>query len=160
MSLASQYPGYIAIGPVPENIVFGTAQIGQDFGKVKSATLDRTADNQDIPNGIGGLRAALLTNPRSEFTLETLFETDVNAPGLGELIVFPLLADDLGNPVCGAITKVTPKWDENGARMLSITATNWDSLGARPTVKSYNPDTEGFDTVAQTVALPPVITPP
>lgn len=159
MSLATQYPGYIAIGALPDNIVFGTAQIGQDFGKVKSATLDRTGDTQDIMNGIGGLRAALITNPRSEFTLETLFETDVDAPGLGELIVFPLLDDDLGNPVCGTILKVTPKWDENGARSLSITATNWDSLGARPTVKFYNPDTALYEAVVQTVALPAIITP-
>jgi hypothetical protein len=157
MSLNTTIPGYLAIGELPENVIFGTAQIGDDFGTVKSATLDRTGDTEEILNGNGGLRTLLINNPRSEFSLDTLFTSDVEAPGLGELIAFPLLADTLGNPVCGSILKVTVKWEEKGARMLTITATNWDSLGARPTAKSFDPATGTWSAVEQTVALPDII---
>lgn len=158
MSLSTTIPGYLSIGELPENVIFGTAQIGDDFGVVKDATLDRTGDTEEILNGNGGLRALLINNPRSEFSLDTLFTSDVEAPGLGELIAFPLLADTLGNPVCGTVLKATVKWTEKGARMLTISATNWDSLGARPAAKSYNPDTDTWTDVEQTVALPDIIT--
>ena len=155
MSLSTQFPGWITVGELPENIVWGTAQVADDFGPVQSATLDRTGDTNDIINGKGGLRALLLDNIRREFTLDVLFTSDVTAPGLGELIVFPLLTDAGGaNPICGTILKATVKWEAKGARMLSISATNWDSLGARPAAKSYDPGTGTFTTVAQTVALP------
>jgi hypothetical protein len=155
MSLSTQFPGWITTGELPADIIWGTAQIGDDFGPVQSANLDRTGDTNEILNGKGGLRALLLDNIRSEFTLDVLFTDDVDAPGLGELIVLPLLVDEAGeNPICATILKASVKWEAKGARMLSISATNWDSLGARPEAKSYNPDTEEFVAVAQTVALP------
>lgn len=158
MALKTQYPGYIAVGELPDSIIFGTCQLGDDFGQVKNASLKRTGDKNEILNCTGGLRALLLSNVRSEFNFKTLFTDDVAAPGVGERIVFPLLDDDLGNPVCGVILDASVEWDEKGGRMLSIDASNWDSLGRRPEVKSYDPTTETWATVADTVALPTIIT--
>ncbi len=158
MSLNTKYENWITVGELPENVVWGTAQIGENFGVVQGGTLDRTGDSNEIVNGKGGLRALLLDNIRSEFSLDTLFTTDVTAPGIGELMVLPLLTDESGdNPVCGTILKVSVKWEAKGMRMLTITATNWDSLGVRPATKSYDAGTGTFTTVTNTVALPAVV---
>jgi hypothetical protein len=122
MALAAQYPGHIVIADDPQNIIFGTCQVGDEFGEVKSASVKRTADKEDLANAKGSLKAAVLRNPRFELTLETLFTADVAAPGLGEQIAFPLV------DVVGRILDVEVKWEDASGRMLSITATKWDSL--------------------------------
>jgi len=122
MALAAQYPGHIVIADDPQNIIFGTTQVGDEFGEVKSASVKRTADKEDLANAKGSLKAAILRNPRFELSLETLFTADVSAPGIGEQILFPLVG------VVGRILDVEVKWEDASGRMLSITATKWDSL--------------------------------
>jgi hypothetical protein len=96
--------------------------LGNSFGEIKSAGVNRTANTQEITNCVGGLAAYLMNNPRFELTLQARFDADVTAPGLGELIQFPFPA------VYGRVLSPSVEWSESGVRMLSIEATHWDSL--------------------------------
>lgn len=120
MGLSTQYPLNLLIGD--DAIVWGTAAIGPIVGQVRSLSLKRTGDQQEILDDYGSLRAFLLTKVRSEVSLQILFDADVTAPGLGEEIGFPLVG------VSGRILDVTPEWSEDGARLMSIEATHWDSM--------------------------------
>lgn len=148
MALNTLYPGHIVIADSPENIIFGTCEIANSFGEVKSADVKRTADQEMLNNAKGSLRACVLKNPRFELSLETLFTDDITAPGIGEAIGFPLVG------VIGRILDVTPKWSDAGGRTLSITATSWDSLGASGSgaASCYNGST--WTAVVDTVAPP------
>lgn len=142
MGLDTQYPENLLIGD--DAVVWGTAMLGTAFGQVKSASLDRNADQQQILNGNTTLRALILTNPRTALSLTTTFDEDVTAPGLGEEVSFPLVG------VTGRITSVKPAWSENGARELQIEASHWDSLdNGSDAMDAYKGLTSGtFDWVA------------
>lgn len=151
MALGTQYPGYISIAESPENIEFGTCKIGNDFGEVKSASVKRTADKEELGNCNGALLAAILKNPRFELSLKTLFTLDVSPPGIGERIAFPLVG------VTGHILDVSVEWEESGGRMLSIEATRWDSIGGNPQAKYF--DGSEWTAITDTVAVTPSTAP-
>ena len=106
-------------------IAFGTCMLGTAFGQVKSATLKRTADRDLLNNCMGNLRAAILKNARFELTLKTVFDLEIDPPGLGDLITLPLV----GAGISARVMDVQVDWSEGGERELSIDASRWDSLG-------------------------------
>lgn len=151
MALATQYPGFIVIAEDPQNIIFGTCQISDAFGEVKSAGIKRTADKEELDNAKGALKAAILKKPRFELTLKVLFTAEKDAPGIGEQIVFPLVE------VVGRILDVSIDWEDNTGRMMTLTATKWDSLTGE-TAETYDGsawtpivDTVDVETVAPTI---------
>ncbi len=154
MALASQYPGHIVIAEDPQNIIFGTCQVGDDFGEVQSASVKRTADKEELDNCHGSLLAAILRKPRFELSLTTLFEADVTPPGIGERIAFPLVN------VHGRILDVTVNWESAQGRELTIEATSWDSFAGNEVAEAF--DGAGWTGVADTVEVTPVtpLTPP
>lgn len=105
------------------NVVVGTAMLGDDFGTVKSCSVKRAADKEEIENAAGNLRAVLLKKPGFEMTLEVAFEATVTAPALGAAISLPLV---------GVVGRVMPgvevKWEGGKERGLSIPVSSWDSL--------------------------------
>lgn len=151
MALGSQYPGYISISENPENIEFGSCKVGNDFGEVKSASVKRTADKEELSNCNGSILAAILRNPRFELSLKTLFTLDVSPPGLAERIAFPLVG------VVGHILDVSVEWEDAGGRMMSIEATRWDSIGGDPAAKYF--DGAGWASITDTVAVTASVAP-
>ena len=125
MSLNTTYPeNYIIISDNPANIVFGTCTLGDEFGKVKSCGLKRNSDQDIIKKANNqGILAIVLTNPKFELTLDTQFTSEIEPPGIGDEIEFPLAG------VVGRILEIDVKWEENGQRGMTITATSWDTLG-------------------------------
>jgi hypothetical protein len=154
MSLPATYPGYLVIAEDPQNIMFGTVQVGDDFGQAKSATVKRTADKEELVANSGNLRAVILKNPRFELDLETLFTLDVEPPGIGERIMFPLV------DVIGHILDVEVQWEDSKGRGLKITATSWDVFGGNATAQHYDGTTWTpiVDTVPLEGASPPTLT--
>lgn len=132
MSLAATYPGHIVIAESPQNIKFSTCEVGNDFGECRSASVKRTADKQDLADARGSLLAAILSNPRFELSLKTLFTADVTPAGLGERIVFPFVG------VIGHVLDATIDWESSDGRMLSIEATRWDSIGGAPKAQVFD----------------------
>jgi hypothetical protein len=105
-----------------EQVVWGTCMLGDEFGQVESSAVKRTADKVEIENCAGNLRTLLLTKPRFELTLETIFDVSVTAPGLMEQIALPLVG------VTGRVMSADVKWEKGKERMLSLEVTHWDSL--------------------------------
>jgi hypothetical protein len=107
------------------NVVFGTAMLGTTYGEVISCGVKRTADKIEIEGNNGNLLACILKNPRFEASFEILFPADTEAavPSLGAQIDFPLAE------IAGNVLECEVKWANSAGRMLSITATHWDSIG-------------------------------
>lgn len=103
-------------------IVFGTAMIGDQFGEVKNAGVKRTSDKVEVENSVAGLRALILKKRRFELTFEARLDSDIEAPGEGDMITFPYAG------VVGRIFDPEIKWESGGVRMMSFTATHWDEL--------------------------------
>jgi len=127
-----------------DKLVFGTCMLGDDYGEVKNATLGRTGEEDEIKGCKGQLIAWLIKNPGFELKMETRFDSDVDPPEILDEIVFPL-AGVTGHVAPGAEIK----WDEDGVRMLSFTAKNWDGLDGAETYK--------FDSDGEMEVYPPVV---
>jgi hypothetical protein len=122
MSLTTTFPDHIVIADSPENIVFGTCMLGETFGSVESASIKRASDLEELKGCGNKLFAAILSNPRFEMTLKTLFTTGATEPVLGGTIDFPI------GGIKGRILDWSVDWEKAGQRMLNITATSWDHL--------------------------------
>lgn len=146
MALETRYPNEIVIGDDPTNAVFGTCMLGDTFGSVESASVNRESDLEEIKACGNKLKFAILSNHRFQITLKTLFFADVAAPGQGESINFPIAG------VMGRILKSSVEWEKGGQRMLSIEATSWDSLdlGGKGVAYYYdeNATVPGFQPIA------------
>lgn len=115
--------------------VIGTVMLGNAFGTVKSCSVKRTGDKEDLENGAGNLRGYFIKKPGFEMTLEVAFEASVQAPELGEPITLPLVG------VVGRVQiGVEVKWEAGKERGLSIPVSSWDSL-ANASFFSVNPAT-------------------
>lgn len=141
MSFNTNIPGHILIGD--DNIVFGTAMLGNDFGQIATCNLQRTGNKVEVENNAGGLRAVIIANPGFELDLEVQFSSDVEVPAMGDPIVFPL-AGVQGRVMEGA----SIKWSAKGTRMLSFKASYWDSMGTPVTVDGVTTYTMPAYTVA------------
>lgn len=129
---------YLVLGLAGQEIVNGTAMLGNDFGTIKSATVKRQADKEDLKNGAGNLRAVVMMNPNFELTLDTAFEASVAAPAMGAAITLPL---------AGVVGRVMPgaevKWEQGKERGLSFTVSSWDSLEGA-SLYQVNPETQEY----------------
>ncbi len=107
--------------------VIGTAVLGDDYGKIKSLSVKRSGDEEELSNGAGGLRAHVVKKPGVEGTLEVMFDYDVTAPGIYAI---------LSLPVVGIAARVMPgveiKYDDGKERTMSIPVKMWDSLIGTP----------------------------
>lgn len=110
--------------------VFGTCELGNAWGEVEQASLQRVADEEGIEDCGGAFLAYLLTNPRYELEFTALFPTTVTLPDFGASITFPVP----GENIVGQALGWTVEWEKKGTRKLKIRATHWDSLGNSPTV--------------------------
>ena len=106
-----------------DKLVLGTAMLGESYGTVKSASLTRTGEEEELKGALGELIAYLIKNPGFELKMECRFDSDVEPPEILDAITFPL---------AGIVGYVKPgtevKWEEGGVRMLSFTAAGWDAL--------------------------------
>lgn len=124
MSFNTKYPGkHIIVADDPENIVFGTCMLGDTFGEVISASVKRGANEQELEGCGGRLRAIMMNKMNFELTMEVLFTAEKPAPGLAEIITFPV-AGVQGRVMAG----VEIKWEKDGQRMLSIPAKSFDDF--------------------------------
>jgi hypothetical protein len=111
----------------PASILFGTCEVSQAYGVVKSCKEKDTADEQKFLDCRGNTRAVLLTDERIELQLEVVFD-DGNTVDLGDDIAFP------ESGVTGQVTEAEIAWEQNGEKGYTITAKHWKSLGSTPTV--------------------------
>jgi hypothetical protein len=107
-----------------QQVVWGTCMLGSALGTVVSCRLRRTGDSQAITDQHSITVAMLMVNPRFELDLETVFDADVELPGLMDEITFPYLA------VKGRVLNVEILWESGSERALSLRATRWDSLAS------------------------------
>jgi hypothetical protein len=108
---------------ISDQVVIGTAMLGNQFGTVKNAMVKRTGDREEIKNQRGELRIVLIKNPGFELMLECAFEKSVSPPGLLEQITLPFIG------VVGYVMEgVTIKWEQGNERGLMIPVSNWDAM--------------------------------
>lgn len=113
--------------------VIGTAVLGDDFGKVKSMSVKRNGDEEELSNGAGNLRAHVIKKPGFEATLEVMFDANVTAPALYTLMVLPVV-----NITARVMPGVDIKYDDGKERTMSIPLKMWDALLNQP---AYRLDT-------------------
>lgn len=111
-------------------LVIGTCELGDVFGQVDQASLQRIADEEGIEDCGGGILAYLLNNPRYELEFTAKFPTSGTLPDFGDSITFPVP----GASIVGQALSWTLEWQGKTTRTLKIRATHWDSLGNSPTV--------------------------
>ena len=121
-----------------QNHVFGTVELGNAWGEIDQASLQRVADEEGIEDAGGALLTMLLTNPRYELEFTALFPTTVTQPDFGDSITMPVPNDT----IVGQCLGFTIEWEKKGTRKLKIRATHWDSLGNAPSVtdETYSAD--------------------
>ncbi len=123
MALTTKIPGEIIIADDPDNIIFGTCMLGSTYGSVESASVKRGADMEEIKKCGGKLLAVIMKNATFELTMKCIFTDEVDPPGLGDLIQFPL-AGIKGR----VVPTVDVEWEKEGQRMISINCKSWDVL--------------------------------
>lgn len=104
------------------------------FGNVKTAKLGRKADQEQIEDCNGDLRALLLRNPRYELQLSIVVKKTLVLAELGSRLSFPI-ANMYGN-----ILDWDLGWQSKGLKSLDMNASRWDSLGDSPTVTVVDDD--------------------
>lgn len=107
--------------------VIGTAMLGTDFGKIKSMSVKRTGEEEELTNGVGSLRAHVIKKPGLEATLDILFDATVTPPALYALITLPYF-----NIAARVMPGVEIKYDDGKERMLAVTVKMWDALLDQP----------------------------
>lgn len=143
MGFNTNIPGHVLIGD--EDIIFGTAMLGEEFGEILKCDLERTGKEIEIENSRNGLRAVILANPGFALDLEVTFDASVEPPAMGDSIVFPY-AEVIGRVLPGA--KIS--WASGSQRKLSFKAAHWDSMavvsGDTLTNPAYNVALDGTAT--------------
>lgn len=132
MSFNTNIPGHILLGD--ENIIFGTAMLGQAFGEIMKCDLERTGKTIEIENNRNGIRAVILSNPGFKLALEVTFDASVAPPAMGDPITFPY-AGVIGRVMPGA--KIV--WSSGSQRKLSFEAAHWDSMAVSNGTTLTNP---------------------
>lgn len=113
--------------------VIGTAILGDDFGKVKSMSVKRNGDEEELSNGAGSLRAHIIKKPGFEATLEVMFDATVTAPALYTLIALPVVSI-----TARVMPGIDIKYDDGKERTMTIPVKMWDALLNAP---AYRLDT-------------------
>lgn len=121
MGFNTNIPNHVLQGD--EDIIFGTASLGDDFGEINKCDLERTGKTIEIENSRLGLRALIMANPGFKLSLEVTFDAGVEPPAFGDPILFPY---------AGVIGRVQPgakiMWEKGSQRKLSFEAAHWDSM--------------------------------
>ncbi len=99
-------------------LIYGTMQMGTTWGVIKTARLKRTGDLSTLPDGKGATRAALLANPRTEASIEVIWEATQAGPSLGALVTIPHVS------ATGMVIDMEGAWEENGYRGLTLMITS------------------------------------
>lgn len=148
MAFQTNIPSHVLIGD--EGVIFGTIELDDAYGEVRSATLSREADLIEIENSVGGLKAAILNKPRLELEMEVVFDAAVDLPELGGSIAFPGTSPVIRGRILGGIQL---KWSNKAEKMVSFKATHWDSMTEETAPASgiyhnpaYSVDLEGATT--------------
>lgn len=128
-TFASTFTGTLS---TDDTLILGTCMLGSTYGQVKTGSLKRGADQKEVKNCKGGLRALLLMNPKTTLSIKAIFDTAAELPQVGTILTLPLVS------LAGIVHDITVDWEEDGERQLSFEATGWDALGASPTVKQWN----------------------
>lgn len=106
-----------------DDVVWGTAMLGTEFGTIKRAMVRRTGDREMLMNQKGELKLLLIKNPGFELILEVAFHKDVEAPGLLETLSLPLVG------VQGHVMEgVTVAWELGDERGMTIPVNAWDVM--------------------------------
>lgn len=107
-----------------QEIILGTAQLGDQFGTIKRAVIKRTGDREIIQHAkTKKILLILIHNPGFEMTLECAFLKSVTPPGMGESLSLPLVG------VTGHVMEgVTVQWESGSERGLSIPVSSWDVM--------------------------------
>lgn len=104
-------------------VVIGTAMLGDDFGKIKSFSVKRTGDEQELTNGAGSLRAHVIAKPGVEATMDVFFDATVTVPKLYQIIMLPVISI-----AARVMPGVDIKYDDGKERGLTIPIKMWDAL--------------------------------
>lgn len=116
--------GTRALKLLDDDIIIGTCMLGDDFGQILSADLERTADTREIKDCLDRLKALLMTNSGFKYTFTALFPASGTAePEIGDLIELPYI-ETTGIVMPG--TKIA--WSAGGERAITIVAQSWDHL--------------------------------
>jgi uncharacterized protein YxjI len=115
------------------DILYGTCEVTDAFGIVRSCTCKDAADEQEFEDCRGNVREVLLKKERIELTMDVEFDGDLGAPARGDDIAFPEPFN-----VTGQILDIEVKWDRNDRKMMTITAKHWKSMGSTPTVTALD----------------------
>jgi len=118
---------------VYDNIIHGTCELAQTYGTVMSGELEFPADLEEIRGCNGNVSAVLLRDDRINYNFTALFADGVAVPARGSNVVFPAEA---GSSVSGQVISAKVLWQNNGQKMLQISAARWTALGSAPTVVS------------------------
>jgi hypothetical protein len=110
-------------------IVWGTVMLGDTYGTISQMTMSREWDSDEIKNGVGGLAGFISRNPKFQMNVTSRMDSDITAPGHLDRIVFPLIS------VTGRIITPEIKWENEGARELTLACTFWDALNLAPLYK-------------------------
>lgn len=106
-------PNHILIGD--DKVVFGTVMLGDTYGEVLKFDLDLSGAETEI-EGSRGLRAFIINNVKLMADIETLCDEDVEEPGIGDPLPFPLAG------VTARVLSAKVGWEAKGGRKLTIKA--------------------------------------
>jgi len=111
---------YLTLNP---DIVWGTAMLGRQFGTIKTASIKRTGEREQIVNDAGELVLLLLKNPGYEVILSAAFDRNVSPPGLLEQVTLPLIG------LTGWVMEgANIAWEGGSERIINIPVSTWDCM--------------------------------
>lgn len=119
-------------------LLFGTVQLGTTWGMIKSASIQRTGQLDELLDNRGNLRAALLRNPQTTLNMTVTWEKSQPGPTLGSQVTIPFMG------IQGMVVDMTAQWEEAGFRSLQMTVRGWDTL-AGAVVGEFDQSSGDFD---------------
>ncbi len=122
MAFTTQYDPEEILVMGDNTLVMGTASLGDTFGEIVTFTVTRKADIENIEAANGNLRAVVMKNLQFEAKIETILDSSVTAPGIGEIYSIPFAG------VEGRITEVSVDLAKGTERTMTFTVMHWDAL--------------------------------
>lgn len=123
MSDTTVIGGFVEVNNGDSRTVFGTAMLGKAFGEITSMGLSRDAEKILVEGGWKQVVAYFLTNFSWKLELEIQVDSEVDMPGVGDMIQFPLV---------GIKGRIEPglkiSQPNGGVRTMSMSVTSYDSL--------------------------------
>jgi len=120
------------IGPNVD-ILYGTCEVGEVWGIVRSCTVKDACDEQLFEDCRGNPKEVLLTNERIELTMDFEYDAALGIPARGDDLAFPAPFS-----VTGQVIDLEMKFDRKDKVVVSITAKHWKAMGSTPTVTALD----------------------